>query len=172
MVDTTSVHALNSNQTEALDKCSVTQNAVLTQVTLDQVPVLLSMSKIDAVIPLPPGAQRVNLDTDWERVAAYSAARAPRDRTTPDGLAYIIFTSGSTGRPKGTLLQHSGLINYLYYLVRYETFLEARHWHNYHRVHMVQLIQPPTSFQWFLSSVVWQDRALSQNTVIIVTCAA
>ena len=76
------------------------------------------MSRIDAVIPLPPGAQRVNLDKDWAKIAEYPTQRPAQDRTTPDGLAYIIFTSGSTGRPKGTLLQHLGLINYLYYLVR------------------------------------------------------
>lgn len=81
-----------------------------------QVPVLLSMSKIEVDIPLPPNAQRVNLDTDWSKIAAYPETRPASGRTTPNGLAYIIFTSGSTGRPKGTLLQHSGLINYLYYL--------------------------------------------------------
>ena len=81
-------------------------------------PILLSMSKIDASVPLPPSAKRVNLDTDWAQVAQHSAARPQQPRSHPEGLAYIIFTSGSTGRPKGTLLQHSGLINYLYYLVR------------------------------------------------------
>lgn len=83
-----------------------------------QVPVLLSLSKIDAQIPLPPSAQRVNLDTDWGRVADFPSTRPSRGRSHPDSLAYIIFTSGSTGRPKGTLLQHSGLINYLHCLVR------------------------------------------------------
>lgn len=77
---------------------------------------LLSTSNLENDIPLPPQAQRVNLDTDWERIAQYPNTRPAQDRTNPDGLAYIIFTSGSTGRPKGTLLQHSGLINYLYYL--------------------------------------------------------
>ena len=79
---------------------------------------LLSASHIDAYIPLPPTAQRVNLDTDWDKIAAYPAERPAERRSHPNGLAYIIFTSGSTGRPKGTLLQHSGLINYLYYLIR------------------------------------------------------
>ena len=83
-----------------------------------QVPVLLSLERIDAAIPLPPTAKRVNLDTDWDQIARYSPKRPRDSRSHPNGLAYIIFTSGSTGRPKGTLLQHSGLINYLYYLVR------------------------------------------------------
>ena len=84
-----------------------------------QVPVLLSLSRIDAQIPLPPTAQRVNLDTDWGKIADYPKERPADRRSHANGLAYIIFTSGSTGRPKGTLLQHSGLINYLYYLIRY-----------------------------------------------------
>lgn len=79
---------------------------------------LLSLSRIEAAIPLPPNAKRVNLDTQWDEIAAFSAARPSKQRSNPHGLAYIIFTSGSTGRPKGTLLQHTGLINYLYYLVR------------------------------------------------------
>lgn len=83
-----------------------------------QVPVLLSLSRIEADIPLPPTAKRVNLDTDWAAIAAHSSKRPSQQLSHPNGLAYIIFTSGSTGRPKGTLLQHSGLINYLYYLIR------------------------------------------------------
>lgn len=80
---------------------------------------LLSLSRIDAQIPLPPNARRVNLDTDWGLVAGFPKERPAQRRSHPNGLAYIIFTSGSTGRPKGTLLQHSGLINYLYYLIRF-----------------------------------------------------
>ncbi|HLP59309.1 MAG TPA: AMP-binding protein, partial [Candidatus Deferrimicrobium sp.] len=30
-------------------------------------------------------------------------------------LAYIIYTSGSTGRPKGVLIQHRGIINFVYF---------------------------------------------------------
>ena len=35
--------------------------------------------------------------------------RSPRD------LAYIIYTSGSTGRPKGAMIEHRGLVNYIYW---------------------------------------------------------
>jgi amino acid adenylation domain-containing protein/non-ribosomal peptide synthase protein (TIGR01720 family) len=33
----------------------------------------------------------------------------------PDDLVYIIYTSGSTGKPKGTMIEHSGLVNYIYW---------------------------------------------------------
>ena len=58
------------------------------------------------------------VDRDWDDITAGMPITRPESGATPDNLAYMIFTSGSTGRPKGTLLQHAGLINYLYYLTR------------------------------------------------------
>lgn len=34
---------------------------------------------------------------------------------SPRDIVYTIYTSGSTGRPKGTLIEHQGLINYVYW---------------------------------------------------------
>ena len=31
-------------------------------------------------------------------------------------IAYVIYTSGSTGRPKGTLIEHQGLVNYVWWI--------------------------------------------------------
>ncbi|WP_202903118.1 non-ribosomal peptide synthetase [Paenibacillus gorillae] len=33
----------------------------------------------------------------------------------PDELVYIIYTSGSTGKPKGTMIEHQGLVNYIWW---------------------------------------------------------
>lgn len=60
----------------------------------------------------------LQVDTEWHTNIAHMATTNPEAGATPSNLAYMIFTSGSTGRPKGTLLQHAGLINYLYYLCR------------------------------------------------------
>ena len=59
----------------------------------------------------------LQVDEHWPDIAKEASSR-PAAGVSPSSLAYIIFTSGSTGRPKGTLLEHRGLINYLFYLCR------------------------------------------------------
>ncbi|MEK5467298.1 amino acid adenylation domain-containing protein [Paenibacillus sp. FSL P2-0089] len=36
-------------------------------------------------------------------------------RIAADQLAYVIYTSGSTGRPKGVMVEHQGLLNYIWW---------------------------------------------------------
>ncbi|MEA5525868.1 non-ribosomal peptide synthetase [Nodularia spumigena] len=55
----------------------------------------------------------VNLDTDWEIIAQYSADNLPCE-VTPENLAYIIYTSGSTGTPKGTEVPHRSFIGFMF----------------------------------------------------------
>jgi amino acid adenylation domain-containing protein/non-ribosomal peptide synthase protein (TIGR01720 family) len=33
----------------------------------------------------------------------------------PSDLVYVIYTSGSTGKPKGTMIEHQGLVNYIWW---------------------------------------------------------
>ncbi|MGF7047829.1 amino acid adenylation domain-containing protein/non-ribosomal peptide synthase protein (TIGR01720 family) [Paenibacillus sp. DS2015] len=39
----------------------------------------------------------------------------PKPRNDPDDLVYVIYTSGSTGKPKGTMIEHRGLVNYIWW---------------------------------------------------------
>jgi amino acid adenylation domain-containing protein len=50
------------------------------------------------------------LDTEWSRIAEYSAEPL-EEIATPDNLAYVIYTSGSTGRPKGVMVPHRCVCN-------------------------------------------------------------
>ena len=60
----------------------------------------------------------VCLDTDWARLEG-ERGDDPSAAATPANLAYVIYTSGSTGKPKGALIEHRGLVNYLWYAIRH-----------------------------------------------------
>jgi amino acid adenylation domain-containing protein len=63
---------------------------------------------------LPVAAMVVRLDADWPMIESWPA-EAPEGGAKPENLAYVIYTSGSTGKPKGVLIQHGGLVNYLWW---------------------------------------------------------
>ncbi|HYG60440.1 MAG TPA: amino acid adenylation domain-containing protein, partial [Symbiobacteriaceae bacterium] len=62
-------------------------------------------------------ARLLCLDGNWETMAADDADHSFDPAATPDSLAYVIYTSGSTGRPKGAMIDHRGLVNYLWWAV-------------------------------------------------------
>ncbi|MBD2131004.1 amino acid adenylation domain-containing protein [Sphaerospermopsis sp. FACHB-1094] len=77
-----------------------------------QTPILLTQTHLQN--RLPRNQQTVvNLDTDGEIIAQYSADNLPCE-VTPDNLAYIIYTSGSTGTPKGTEVPHRSFIGFMF----------------------------------------------------------
>jgi amino acid adenylation domain-containing protein len=79
------------------------------------VPVLLADTESRALFP-DLGERLVCLDVEWERVAGESPEN-PAPAAAPANLAYVIYTSGSTGKPKGALIEHRGLVNYLWWAI-------------------------------------------------------
>jgi amino acid adenylation domain-containing protein len=54
-------------------------------------------------------------DKDFEIEIASQSSDNPINNFTPENLAYVIYTSGSTGRPKGVIIQHSALLNLVFW---------------------------------------------------------
>ena len=78
--------------------------------------VLLADAKSRALFPVS-GDKLVCLDSDWPLIERESPEN-PAAGATPANLAYVIYTSGSTGKPKGALIEHRGLVNYLWWAIR------------------------------------------------------
>lgn len=72
---------------------------------------ILSEKKLSGTLPRH-NARVVSLDSEWDIISGYSAARIDVNKNSRD-LAYVIYTSGSTGKPKGVLIEQHSLINFL-----------------------------------------------------------
>lgn len=77
---------------------------------------LLADSKSMTLFP-GIGGKLICLDGD-QTVIEREDRDDPDAATTPSDLAYVIYTSGSTGKPKGALIEHRGLVNYLWWAIR------------------------------------------------------
>jgi amino acid adenylation domain-containing protein len=77
--------------------------------------VLLADAKAKALFPHCED-KLVCLDADWPLIEPESRENPPAT-ATPANLAYVIYTSGSTGKPKGALIEHRGLVNYLWWAI-------------------------------------------------------
>ncbi|HYG08694.1 MAG TPA: amino acid adenylation domain-containing protein [Pyrinomonadaceae bacterium] len=89
-----------------------------------RIEVLLTQQSLDVAWP-EHDAQLVYLDTDRENIGVESADD-PQCIAAPENLAYILYTSGSTGQPKGSMISHTSLVNYLYWINRHLMADDAR----------------------------------------------
>lgn len=78
-----------------------------------QVAAILTQQRLKDKLPAND-RKKVYLDTDWAIIAQESKANLV-SKATEEYIAYIIYTSGSTGNPKGVKIQHSALVNYIWW---------------------------------------------------------
>ncbi|HEY9799811.1 MAG TPA: amino acid adenylation domain-containing protein, partial [Leptolyngbyaceae cyanobacterium] len=81
-----------------------------------QMSLLLTQASLAASFPAD-NITTICLDTDSKTINQQPQTN-PISSTNADNLAYVIYTSGSTGKPKGTLIEHSGLVNYLNWCIQ------------------------------------------------------
>jgi amino acid adenylation domain-containing protein len=79
--------------------------------------VLLTEEKCRRLFSSWPGGKTIYVDSDWPRLGQ-GIGENPAPIARPSNLAYVMYTSGSTGKPKGAMIQHSGLVNYLWWAIR------------------------------------------------------
>ncbi len=79
------------------------------------VQVVLTDAKAASLFP-EVGGKLVCLETD-SLVVDRERDDNPTASARPSNLAYVIYTSGSTGKPKGALIEHRGLVNYLWWAI-------------------------------------------------------
>jgi amino acid adenylation domain-containing protein len=77
---------------------------------------LLTDEKCKNLLP-PARDQAVFLDSDWA-VIAQECTDNLAAVAIPSNLAYVMYSSGSTGQPKGAMIQHNGLVNYLWWAIK------------------------------------------------------
>ncbi|CAG1019157.1 partial arthrofactin-type cyclic lipopeptide synthetase C, partial [Burkholderiaceae bacterium] len=88
----------------------LTHNRVAEQIRTS-IRLALAMHGEAPVIDLQADARR------WKRQPTHDPARAEVG-LMPNHLAYVLYTSGSTGRPKGVMIEHRGVVNYLWWAAR------------------------------------------------------
>jgi amino acid adenylation domain-containing protein len=62
------------------------------------------------------GLEVISVDTDWGEIAQSDNTDLDQFSSTSmaRNLAYVIYTSGSTGNPKGVMVEHAGVVNFLF----------------------------------------------------------
>ncbi|WP_426480020.1 amino acid adenylation domain-containing protein [Chryseobacterium sp. CBSDS_008] len=89
-----------------------------------------TVTRLYEYTPGPEGAVPVILNLDDKQVAEginRCYIENPVTETGPTHLAYVIYTSGTTGSPKGVMVEHSGVVNLVDFMIQSHHFKEYTH---------------------------------------------
>jgi len=87
----------------------------------ERIDYMLKDSGAKILVPSPVLSQKQALEK-MPPAARGSFEKPPLDPTKlliGDNLAYIIYTSGTTGKPKGVMIDHQGLVNYIWWAAKH-----------------------------------------------------
>jgi amino acid adenylation domain-containing protein len=73
------------------------------------VPLLLTMTHLQSVLPENDDIKTIYLDEDWIE-GGHESDENLQVQMSSRNLAYMIYTSGSTGRPKGVQVEHGSVV--------------------------------------------------------------
>lgn len=89
---------------------------------VDRIQYMLENSKADILLSQPGIMEKIDFNGQVFNILDINLYEGNSENTenvnSLNDLAYVIYTSGSTGKPKGVMVEHRGLVNYIWWAAK------------------------------------------------------